>query len=93
MKSDILDEKYKIKLSSRKLQSGKFQVKFFAEVDHRDVYGYLLVNQKETLKSVVDNIHAKLWEMSIDTHSQTHLFDLSSKGSDYSFMIFNNVHN
>ena len=37
------DDDYSLKLTSKKLQSGKCQVKFFANVrDRQDMYGYVL---------------------------------------------------
>ena len=48
---------YKLRLSSKKLDSGKCQVKFFATVrGNKDLYGYVLVEADQTLKEVVNGI-------------------------------------
>ena len=55
------DDDYSLKLTSKKLQSGKCQVKFYANVhDRRDMYGYVLVDSDKTLKDVVIKIKEKL---------------------------------
>lgn len=45
----------KFKITSKKLSSGKCQVKFFVEGDKK-LYGYALVDSKLTLKEVVDQL-------------------------------------
>lgn len=52
---------YNLKLSSKRLRSGKCQVKFFARIDTRkELYGYVLVDAEETLKDVVLSIKSRL---------------------------------
>lgn len=64
---------YKIQLSSRKLKSGKCQVKFKAAVINRkSLYGYLLVEPKTTLKDVVGYIGEKV-ERLHDRDSVSHI--------------------
>ncbi|HYG37818.1 MAG TPA: hypothetical protein VD908_04330 [Cytophagales bacterium] len=47
----------KFKISSKKLSSGKCQVKFsLKEEKRKEVYGYALVDSKLTLKEVVDHL-------------------------------------
>ena len=57
-------KEYKIQLSSKKLKSGKCQVKFKADLSTRKpCYGYLLVDPKTTLKDVVNHIGMRLESM------------------------------
>jgi len=55
------DKDYKLKLSSKKLRSGKCQVKFTAMIrTNKNMYGYVLADAQETLKEVVDKIRERL---------------------------------
>ncbi len=57
----ILDDHYKLKISSKKLNSGRFQVKFSATIKNdKQLYGYILVEATETLKSVIEKIRKRL---------------------------------
>lgn len=48
---------YKLRLVSKKLSSGRCQVKFFAKLPgKRELYGYVLAEAHDTLKGVVENI-------------------------------------
>jgi len=63
MKTSVLSESaYKLKLCSKKLKSGKFQVRFHASrhSDGHDLYGYILAEPKDTLKRVVTTIKSRL---------------------------------
>ena len=69
LKVNMLDEQltslkepgYNLKLSSKRLRSGKCQVKFFARIDMgKKLYGYILVDAEETLKDVVLSIKRRL---------------------------------
>ncbi|MEQ8713558.1 MAG: hypothetical protein RIC80_11115 [Cyclobacteriaceae bacterium] len=52
---------YNLKLSSKRLKSGKCQVKFSALLNRRkQLYGYMLVNADDTLKEVVTSIKSRL---------------------------------
>lgn len=85
------DDDYSLRLTSKKLQSGKCQVKFFANIhDRRDLYGYVLVDSDKTLKDVVIRIKEKL-----KTIRQTrefhhlHLYSIGKLGKeDLNFIIF-----
>ncbi|MFY0606833.1 MAG: hypothetical protein JXR10_08960 [Cyclobacteriaceae bacterium] len=85
------DSEYALKLKSKKLKSGKCQVKFFATIQERkDLYGYVLVDANKTLKDVVINIKEKL-----NTIRQTrefhhlHLYSIGKSGKDdMNFIIF-----
>ncbi|MFT5641783.1 MAG: hypothetical protein ACI9A7_001888 [Cyclobacteriaceae bacterium] len=87
----MFDEDYKLRLSSKKLKSGKCQVKFFAQLENRkDMYGYVLVSSEQTLRDVVTGIKEKL-----NTISQTrdfyqlHLFSIGKTcKDDLNFLIF-----
>ena len=86
----ILNDHYRLKISSKKLNSGRFQVKFYATVDDKDMYGYLLVEPEESLKKVVGKIRRRLNVLnhSIEYH-HFHLYDLSNQAqTDPNFLIF-----
>ena len=52
---------YQLKISSKKLKSGKSQVKFHASIcEDRRMYGYLLAEQGESLSNVVEKIVSRL---------------------------------
>lgn len=89
--SDCLDDKYKIRLTSKKLHSGRCQVKFYAQVsDHKQLYGYVLVNATETLRQVVEKIRQRLDKL--NTHDSFHHINLYTIGKrnadDLNFIIF-----
>lgn len=85
------DDHYNLKLSSKKLKSGKCQVKFFASVrERKDLYGYVLVDADKTLKDVVVNIKEKLHTIrqTRDFH-HLHLYSIGKTGKDdLNFIIF-----
>ena len=91
MKNLILDDHYRLKISSKKLSSGRFQVKFYATVkEDRELYGYLLVEPEESLKRVVSKIRERLNVLnhSIE-HHHFHLHDLGHHvQTDPNFLIF-----
>ena len=93
MESDYINvPSYKLKLCSKKLESGKFQVKFFASKEERsqDLYGYVLVDAKDTLKRVVSTIKSRLYLMEeADEYYHTHLYAVGkAKPPTSEFMIF-----
>lgn len=52
---------YKLRLTSKKLKSGKCQVKFHASVEQtKKMYGYVLADSGETLRHVVEKIIKRL---------------------------------
>ncbi len=81
---------YKLKLCSKKLQSGKFQVKFYASKEEEDLYGYVLVDAKDTLKEVVNTIKLRLHLMDeANDYYQTHLYAVRKLSPPKAeFMIF-----
>jgi len=78
METDIVNvSPYKLKLCSKKLDSGKFQVKFYASkgAEEQDLYGYVLVDAKDTLKRVVTTITGRLNLMEeASEYYHTHLY-------------------
>lgn len=57
----VSDPCYNLKLSSKRLKSGKCQVKFSATLNRKkQLYGYILVNAEDTLKEVVTSIKSRL---------------------------------
>lgn len=85
------DDYYNLKLTSKKLRSGKCQVKFYATIrEKKDMYGYVLVDAEKTLKDVVVNIKEKLHAIrqTKDFH-HLHLYSIGKSGKgDLNFIIF-----
>ena len=85
------DDDYKLKINSKKLKSGKCQVKFSAIVrERKDLYGYVLVDAEQTLKDVVVSIKEKLHTIhqTRDFHN-LHLYSIGKSGhEDMNFLIF-----
>lgn len=93
MQSDIVIESpYRLKLCSKKLDSGKFQVKFYASKgeEGQDLYGYVLVDAKDTLKRVVSTIKSRLNLMEeANEYYHTHLYAVRKAAPPkLDFMIF-----
>lgn len=87
----ILDDYYKLRITSKKLNSGRFQVKFFATVQKRkQLYGYLLVEADETLKSVITRIRRRLKVLDeTSEYRHFHLFQVGRHAqNDPNFMFF-----
>lgn len=73
--------KYKLKLSSKKLKSGKCQVKFHASVQKKkNMYGYVLADSGETLKNVVEKILVRLDQLK--NRENLHHINLYSIGKE-----------
>ena len=79
----MLDDYYKLRITSKRLNSGRYQVKFFATVKkEKELYGYVLVEAEETLKSVTNRIKWRLMEFDQDgSFANFHLFSNSSKAT------------
>ncbi len=84
----ILEDDYKVRVSSKRLKSGKYQVKFEATLHSgKELYGYLLVSPSETLKKVIEKIKERLHLL--DGGDAIYLNNLSLKSySEPNFMIF-----
>ena len=80
-KEELNSENMKLKLSTRKLKSGNFQVKF--EVSNEEVehcYGYVLAKPGTTLKHVVGSIQQKiLTQEARGDAPYVHLFSLDRR--------------
>lgn len=87
----MLDDYYKLRITSKKLSSGKFQVKFFATIKkEKELYGYVLVDSDETLKSVINRIRKrlKILDSSIE-YKHFHLYNIGQEVDvEPNFMIF-----
>ena len=85
------DDYYKLKLSTKKLNSGKCQVKFYATIQEKqDMYGYVLVDASQTLKDVVVKIKEKLTTIRLNRDFQhIHLYSVGKTvQDDMNFIIF-----
>jgi len=70
----------KLKLTSKRLSSGRFQVNFSADGFDHPCYGYLLADPTSTVTDVVDKISRHVRAMqSKDSYFQRNLFSLHSK--------------
>ena len=84
---------YKLKLSSKKLKSGKCRVKFHASMEKsKRLYGYILADAGESVKDVVNKIVNRL--NSVKSRDNIHHINLYSIGkrsqSDTNFIVFDN---
>lgn len=71
---------FKLKLKSKKLESGRFQVNFSTEGFRMDFYGYLLAEPKTSLREVVETIQWHLGAaQSADRYFQANLFSLGKR--------------
>ncbi|WP_339795339.1 hypothetical protein [uncultured Imperialibacter sp.] len=89
--SSHFDDQYKIKITSKKLHSGRCQVKFYASIaDRKQLYGYVLVNAEETLKKVMERIRMRLDRMNTsDSFHHINLYSIGKKDADdLNFIIF-----
>ena len=90
----IMNNHYDLKIESKRLISGNFQVKFFArQKQKKSFYGYVLVDAASTLKEVVLRIRNKLcFIQSQKDFRQTQLYSIgkfSELDLDLNFIIFN----
>ena len=80
-----------IKIESKKLKSGKCQVKFFTKgLLEEDFYGYALVEGEKPLTEVVREIKTKLSKVgSINSFYQQNLYSIKrNKMPEEDFVIF-----
>ncbi|MEQ8582961.1 MAG: hypothetical protein RIC30_11510 [Marinoscillum sp.] len=85
------DDEYALKLNSKKLKSGKCQVKFYATIrERKDMYGYVLVDANKTLRDVVVTIKEKLHTIrQTKEFHHLHLYSIGKSGrDDMNFIIF-----
>ncbi len=72
-KSEKTGLDYHIRLYSKKLPSGKCQVKFYLNTDQgTKYYGYLLAEGKETVSRVVSRIHRCITDYKGDHRGYRH---------------------
>ena len=76
----------KIRLESKKLASGRCQVKFFIREGQDEKYGYVLTEPKTLLKEVVSKIVLKMRNGHLQNHS--HLFALGTRQLSQDILIF-----
>lgn len=81
---------FKLRLKSKKLDSGRFQVNFSTEGFYLDYYGYLLAEPRTSLREVVEKIQWHLGAaQSSDRYYQPNLFSLGKRqASSGAFMLF-----
>ena len=82
---------YKLKIDSKRLNSGKYQVRFQANRnDNKIKYGYVLAKQGSTLKEVVGRIREELYKMHHgDMYFHAHLYSLGkTKQRENEFVVF-----
>lgn len=71
---------FKLKLKSKRLESGRYQVKFSTEGFRSDYYGYLLAEPKTSLREVVEMIQQHLGaSQDSDRYFQQNLFSLGKR--------------
>ena len=84
-------EGMQLKIESKKLKSGKCQVKFRTQgLTEKDFYGYVLVDGSKTLREVVGEIKEKLMEIGDPArYYQQNLYSLGSRNeAEQEFVIF-----
>lgn len=91
MTSMTIGGDYKLKLTSKKLSSGKCQVKFYAALEKKkDLYGYILADAGESLKDVVVKIINRLnMVKSKDSFHHINLYSIGKRDhNDTNFILF-----
>ena len=75
-----MSETSKLRLKSKKLESGNYQVNFSTLGFDQECYGYLLAEAKTTMSEVIDKIkrHVGAMQMS-ERYYQRNLFSISKK--------------
>ncbi|UII20959.1 hypothetical protein [Fulvivirga ligni] len=85
---------YKLKLYSKKLKSGRCQIKFVVSAeDKARWHGYMLADLGSTLREVVTQIEEEVRYIEAkDVYYHTHLYNLASpvKRREKSIVVFNN---
>lgn len=83
-----------LKIESKKLHSGKCQVKFYVTGERiKNMYGYTLVDSDRTLKEVVKEIRERVSSIKeINNYYQKNLFSIMKRDNDiwHNFMVFKN---
>ena len=90
----LTPEAYKIRIFSKKLPSGKCQVKFYLKSNEKTpYYGYLLVESGRTVKDVIEMIYTKLKKIDqSDLYFHGNLYNLQRKPKkDPAFILFRKI--
>ena len=83
----------KLKIHTKKLSSGKCQVKFYVNSNKcSETYGYLLADSDQSLKNVMFSIMNQLKHVeNMDNYYHNHLYALGRKNHlQDNFMLFRN---
>ena len=80
----------RLRLESKKLTSGKCQVKFYAQLpEKKEMYGYVLADANDTLKRVVEDISRQLILINqTSDYKHIHLFSLRRSTHTDDIMVF-----
>ena len=71
---------FRLNLTSKKLNSGRFQVNFTTEGFSQELYGYLLAEPKTSVREVVEKINRHIDAMRCsDRYYQRNLFSLINR--------------
>ncbi len=71
---------YKLKLKSKKLNSGNYQIDFTAHVSSEEVYGYLLAEKNVSVSDVITKIERHIAAMqNSERYYQRNLFSLTNR--------------
>jgi hypothetical protein len=88
----LISKTHKIRIFSKKLSSGKCQVKFyFTSIKGKPYYGYMLVESGKTVRDVLDMILDKTKHIDQpDRYYHNHLYNVGADSDfDSTFMVFN----
>lgn len=73
-------ENFKLNLTSKRLNSGRFQINFTTEGFTQELYGYLLAEPKTSVREVVEKISRHIDAMRCsDRYYQRNLFSLINR--------------
>lgn len=88
----LISKTHKIRIFSKKLSSGKCQVKFYlTSIKGKPYYGYMLVESGKTVRDVLEIILDKTKYIDHpDRYYHQHLYNLGTNSDfDTTFMVFN----
>lgn len=91
MQTMTIGGNYKLKLTSKKLRSGKCQVKFYASLERKkNLYGYVLADVGETLNDVIGKITSRLDQVKRrDSFHHINLYSIGKRSTDdANFLVF-----
>jgi hypothetical protein len=71
---------YKLKLKSKKLHSGNYQIDFTAHASSEELYGYLLAEKSVSVTEVIEKIGRHIMAMqNSERYYQRNLFSLTNR--------------